>query len=143
MFAQTTSVLFALSILGFTSTSAAPSSASAGLEARASYDGTATYYYQGGNPGSCGDYHSGKSSRVESLSGSLRSIDQSQRPKTERARADLIDNDWIVAVNSAQQSGSCGKKVKITNTKNGKTATALAADTCKLYHTVKVYEDGR
>jgi len=64
MFAQTTSVLFALSILGFTSTSAAPTSASAGLEARASYDGTATYYYQGGNPGSCGDYHSGKSSQV-------------------------------------------------------------------------------
>ena len=62
MFAQTTSVLFALSILGFTSTSAAPTSPSAGgLEARASYDGTATYYYQGGNPGSCGDYHSGKS----------------------------------------------------------------------------------
>ena len=61
MFAQTTSVLFALSVLGFTSTSAAPTSPSAGgLEARASYDGTATYYYQGGNPGSCGDYHGGK-----------------------------------------------------------------------------------
>lgn len=40
------------------------------------------------------------------------------------------DNDWIVAVNAPQQGGSCGRKVKITNTKNGKTATALAADTC-------------
>jgi hypothetical protein len=55
MFASTsTSILFALSVLGFTA--AAP----AGLEARASYDGTATYYYQGGNPGACGDYHGGK-----------------------------------------------------------------------------------
>jgi hypothetical protein len=27
-----------------------------------SFDGTATYYYQGGNPGSCGDYHGGESS---------------------------------------------------------------------------------
>lgn len=47
-------------------------------------------------------------------------------------RADLVDSDFIVAVNSAQQDGSCGKKVKITNTNTGKTATALAADTCKL-----------
>ena len=73
MFAQTTSVLFALSILGFTSTSAAPTSPSAGgLEARASYDGTATYYYQGGNPGSCGDYHSGKSVSEHASVASLR-----------------------------------------------------------------------
>ena len=74
MFAQTTSVLFALSILGLTSTSAAPTSppASAGLEARASYDGTATYYYQGGNPGSCGDYHGGKSVSEHASVASLR-----------------------------------------------------------------------
>lgn len=40
------------------------------------------------------------------------------------------DSDYIVAVNSDQQNGSCGKKIKVTNTKTGKTATALAADTC-------------
>jgi len=48
----TTTILFGLAALGFTS--AAP------LEARATHDGMATYYYQGGNAGSCGDTHAGK-----------------------------------------------------------------------------------
>jgi hypothetical protein len=54
----TTTILFGLAALGFTS--AAPTSNSQ-LEARATHEGTATYYYQGGNPGSCGDWHSGES----------------------------------------------------------------------------------
>ena len=48
----TTTILFGLAALGFTS--AAP------MEARATHDGMATYYYQGGNAGSCGDTHAGE-----------------------------------------------------------------------------------
>jgi hypothetical protein len=48
----TTTILFGLAALGFAS--AAP------MEARATYDGMATYYYQGGNAGSCGDAHAGE-----------------------------------------------------------------------------------
>lgn len=63
MFSTTaTTILFGLAALGFTS--AAPTS-NTQLEARASYEGTATYYYQGGNPGSCGDWHAGESSKGE------------------------------------------------------------------------------
>ena len=51
----TTTILFGLAAIGFTS--AAPTSNS--VEARATSEGMATYYYQGGNAGSCGDWHSG------------------------------------------------------------------------------------
>jgi len=52
----TTTILFGLAAIGFTS--AAPTSNS-NVEARATSEGMATYYYQGGNAGSCGDWHSG------------------------------------------------------------------------------------
>lgn len=66
--------------------------------------GFATFFYQGGNPGACGEYHS--------------------------------DSDLIVAIDEArygnpgQKSSLCGKKVKITNTKNNKSVTATIADDC-------------
>jgi hypothetical protein len=79
-----TQIFFTLSVLGLASAAPAParhshhsSSSSASVSASASaaspstsgsavgtgstFEGTATYYYQGGNPGSCGDYHSGTS----------------------------------------------------------------------------------
>ncbi|KAK4705386.1 hypothetical protein P7C70_g829, partial [Phenoliferia sp. Uapishka_3] len=41
------------------------------------------------------------------------------------------DSSYIVALNTAQySSGNCGKKVKITNTSNGKSVTATVADEC-------------
>lgn len=156
-----TSILL-LSLAGLASAAPAPSEKS--LVARGEFSGTATYYYQGGNPGSCGDYHSGKSFlpsfilpppsspphfissfivRLYHFHSTIRLIlfENASSPhpapryhlssRTRSIGADHIDDDFIVAVNAPQQSGSCGKKVKITNTKNGKTATALAADTCK------------
>lgn len=46
-----------ISMLGLVA--AAPVQESNDLVARGEFSGTATYYYQGGNPGSCGDYHAG------------------------------------------------------------------------------------
>jgi hypothetical protein len=66
--------------------------------------GFATYYLQGGNAGSCGQKHS--------------------------------DDELIVAIDHEQYgninkvSPLCGKKVHITNTKNGKSVTATIADVC-------------
>jgi hypothetical protein len=57
----TTAIL--LSVLGLAAAAPAQIGTTHLQVARAgSFDGTATYYYQGGNPGSCGDYHSGESS---------------------------------------------------------------------------------
>lgn len=40
------------------------------------------------------------------------------------------DSSYIVAVNSAQYSGSCGRSVRITNTNTGESITARCADQC-------------
>ncbi|KAH7335046.1 RlpA-like double-psi beta-barrel-protein domain-containing protein-containing protein [Rhizoctonia solani] len=66
--------------------------------------GFATYFYQNGVAGACGTVHS--------------------------------DSDYIVAADYrrygdlSKQSDLCGKKVLITNTKNGKTVTCTVADAC-------------
>ncbi|CAE6438482.1 unnamed protein product [Rhizoctonia solani] len=66
--------------------------------------GYATYFYQNGVAGACGTVHS--------------------------------DSDYIVAADYrrygdlSKQSDLCGKKVLITNTKNGKTVTCTVADAC-------------
>ncbi|KAI9466322.1 plant expansin [Lactarius psammicola] len=66
--------------------------------------GQATFFYQKGVAGACGAVHS--------------------------------DSDFICAIdadrygNTSARSGLCGKQVKITNTKNGKTVTVTIADAC-------------
>ncbi|CAE6414533.1 unnamed protein product [Rhizoctonia solani] len=66
--------------------------------------GFATYFEQGANAGACGDFHS--------------------------------DGDSVVALDYRrygplnQKSSDCGRKVRITNTKNGKSVTAIVADAC-------------
>ncbi|CAE6471557.1 hypothetical protein ACGC1H_005312 [Rhizoctonia solani] len=66
--------------------------------------GHGTYFYQNGVAGACGKVHS--------------------------------DDDYIVAVDYrrygdlSKQSDLCGKKVKVTNTKNGKSVTCVVADAC-------------
>jgi expansin (peptidoglycan-binding protein) len=65
---------------------------------------SATYFYQNGVAGACGTVHS--------------------------------DSDYIVATDYrrygdlSKQSDLCGKKVLITNTKNGKTVICTVADAC-------------
>ncbi|KAJ3477418.1 hypothetical protein NLI96_g10479 [Meripilus lineatus] len=66
--------------------------------------GFATFYYQGGAAGACGDFHS--------------------------------DNDLIAAIderrygNANRKSSLCGRKVHLTNTKNGKSVTVTIKDDC-------------
>ncbi|KAG8686891.1 hypothetical protein FRC11_008179 [Ceratobasidium sp. 423] len=66
--------------------------------------GHGTYFYQNGVAGACGNVHS--------------------------------DSDYIVAVDYrrygdlSKQSDLCGKKVLVTNTKNGKSVTCTVADAC-------------
>ncbi|KAF5358001.1 hypothetical protein D9756_001519 [Leucocoprinus leucothites] len=66
--------------------------------------GFATFYNQNGNAGACGQYHS--------------------------------DNDLIAAMdvdrygNTSRKSSLCGKRVRIINTKNGKSVTVTVADAC-------------
>ncbi|KAF9052892.1 RlpA-like double-psi beta-barrel-protein domain-containing protein-containing protein [Panaeolus papilionaceus] len=66
--------------------------------------GFATFFYQNGNAGACGNFHS--------------------------------DNDMIAAIDAARygdlgkKSSLCGKKVTLTNTKNGKSVTVTIADAC-------------
>lgn len=63
------------------------------------YTGEATFYYQNGNAGSCGQVHS--------------------------------DSDKIAALPyAADPSGSCGRKLRVTNKDNGKSVEVVAADTC-------------
>jgi rare lipoprotein A (peptidoglycan hydrolase) len=66
--------------------------------------GVATFFTQGGNAGACGQVHQ--------------------------------DSDFIAAMDQARYGNAggvsplCGKQVKITNTKNGKTVTVTVADDC-------------
>ncbi|PPR03622.1 hypothetical protein CVT24_007738 [Panaeolus cyanescens] len=66
--------------------------------------GFATFFYQNNNAGACGKVHS--------------------------------DNDMIAAIDAdrygdlGKKSSLCGKKVSLTNTKNGKSVTVTIADAC-------------
>ncbi|CAA7271656.1 unnamed protein product [Cyclocybe aegerita] len=81
---------------------AAPAPAPA--SAAANTGGFATYFYQEGNAGACGTVHK--------------------------------DTDMIAAIDGdrygdlGKRSSLCGKRVKITNTKNQKTVTVTIADAC-------------
>lgn len=67
--------------------------------------GHATYFYQNGNAGACGQYHS-DSDKVVAIDG----------------------NGWWQTY--GVQSDLCGRWVNIKNTNNGKTVTAMIADVC-------------
>ncbi|PWN42242.1 barwin-like endoglucanase, partial [Ceraceosorus guamensis] len=69
--------------------------------------GYATFFYQGGNAGHCGQVND--------------------------------DNTPLVALTTAMYGGGnhCGKNVKITNKKNGKTVTAKVADSCPTCQTTQ------
>jgi hypothetical protein len=66
--------------------------------------GFATYFYQGGNAGACGNYHSDGEKGV------------------------AIDSAWWP--NFSSPSEHCGKWVTITNTNTGATTTAQIWDVC-------------
>jgi expansin (peptidoglycan-binding protein) len=68
------------------------------------YGGFATYYYQNGNPGACGDYKGDYDL--------IAAIDSSRY-------GDL-----------GQKSGLCGQKVHIKNTNNGNTVEVTICDAC-------------
>lgn len=67
--------------------------------------GYATFFYQNGNPGACGQYHSDNDKIV------------------------AIDGNGYWS-DFSQASSHCGKWVNIKNTQNGKTVTAMVADVC-------------
>lgn len=71
--------------------------------------GYATFFYQNGNPGACGNYNSDSTPLV--------AIDQAQ---------------WYASGSSSfgSQSNLCGKWLTITNTNNGKSVSAIVADVC-------------
>jgi hypothetical protein len=71
------------------------------------YSGYATFYEQGGNAGACGDYHSDSDNVIA-----------------------INSNGFWQNYNSGGPSEYCGKSVSITNTKNGKSVTAIVADVC-------------
>lgn len=93
-----------------TSTSEAPAQTSeapannGGLSGDVQTGGDATFFYQNGNPGACGNYNSDSTPLV------------------------AIDQAWWP--NFGQQSDLCGKWVTIKNTNNGKTVSAVIADVC-------------
>jgi hypothetical protein len=70
------------------------------LTERFSHSGRATYFYQNGNAGSCGQYHSGS------------------------------DYIVAVSPAAYTVSNHCRKQVTITNTETGITTTATVADSC-------------
>ncbi len=67
--------------------------------------GFATYFYQNGNAGACGNYNSDSAYIV--------AIDSAWWPNYQSGSSDL-----------------CGKWMTITNTANGNTAVAQVADVC-------------
>lgn len=79
-------------------------SSNSGLSGDVQTGGSATYFYQGGNPGACGNYNSDSTPLV------------------------AIDQAWWP--NFGQVSDLCGKWVTIKNTNNGKTVSAVIADVC-------------
>ncbi|CCO27986.1 hypothetical protein BN14_01977 [Rhizoctonia solani AG-1 IB] len=66
--------------------------------------GFATFFYQGGNAGACGNYN------------------PDDKP--------LVALDYRRYGPLNQKSSDCGREVRITNTNNGKSVTAIVADAC-------------
>lgn len=79
---------------------AAAASLAAAAPVKRGYSGQATFFYQNGNPGACGNYND--------------------------------DSTKLVALDSRMYGNGeyCGKTVKITNTDNGQSVTAVVADEC-------------
>lgn len=69
--------------------------------------GYATYFYQGGNAGACGQVHSDSDKVIA-----------------------IDSNGYWSDFGSGQASDLCGKWINIKNTNNGKTVTAMVADVC-------------
>lgn len=88
------------------STSAAPTSTSApsGGNDDENTGGFATFFTQNGNAGACGDKHDDYFK--------------------------LVALDYRRYGDLGKQSSDCGRSVTITNTKNGKSVTAIVADAC-------------
>ncbi|KAF8585028.1 hypothetical protein K439DRAFT_1616246 [Ramaria rubella] len=70
------------------------------LSARQSFDGTATFFFQNGNPGACGQFHSD--------------------------RDHIVALQTVAYDNGAH----CGATITITDTNTGVTATGVVADKC-------------
>ena len=88
-----------------TSTTTTQQAASTGSAPSGStYTGFATFFYQNGNAGACGNYNSDSTPLV------------------------AIDIAWWP--NTGEESNLCGRYVNIQNTDNGKTVTAVIADVC-------------
>ncbi|KAG8925120.1 hypothetical protein FRC03_009077 [Tulasnella sp. 419] len=68
--------------------------------------GFATFYFQNGNPGACGDYN------------------------PDDALIAAIDHHRWGKDSFGEKSDLCGKKIHITNTKNNKSVTVILADVC-------------
>lgn len=71
--------------------------------------GFATYYYQGGNAGACGNYHG------------------------DYDMIGAIDIAWYG--NTGSQSQYCGRSVKVTNQNNGRSVDIIVADVCPTCNT--------
>jgi rare lipoprotein A (peptidoglycan hydrolase) len=89
-----------------TSTYEAPKETQAPANNDEKTGGHATYFYQAGNPGACGQYHS------------------------DSDRIVAIDSNGYWGNNFGSGSSYCGRWVTITNTNNGRTTTAMIADVC-------------
>jgi len=91
-----------------TTTSEAPAATTTAASSGGSGDvmtgGFATFFYQGGNAGACGNYNSDSGYGI------------------------AIDQHWWS--NFGSVSDYCGKQIAITNTNNGKTVTATVWDVC-------------
>lgn len=88
-----------------TSSTAPAATSSASSSNSGSNSGEATYFYQNGNAGACGNYNSDSAYIV--------AIDSAWWPNYESGGSDL-----------------CGTSLTITNTNNGKSAVATVADVC-------------
>jgi len=82
----------------------AATSQNSGSTGQAYTGGQATYFYQGGNPGACGIYHSDSDY--------------------------ILALDYRLYGSLGVQSQYCGRSVTITNTNTGATATGVVADAC-------------
>lgn len=86
---------------------ATTSAASSGGSGQTMTGGFATYFYQGGNAGACGTVHSDSDYGIA-----------------------IDSNGWWADYASNNNSPTCGRKIAITNTNNGKTVTATVWDVC-------------
>jgi hypothetical protein len=87
-----------------TTTQAQDNGGSTGGSGNVNSGGYATYYYQNGNAGACGNYHS------------------------DNDLIAAIDINWYE--NTGSQSPLCGQTVHITNNNNGNSVDVIIADVC-------------